>query len=144
MNNIFTVFENHIKSLIQHWSELRLHLDWTEVQVVMVNYGEFLKAWSSRSTSVTRQVSFNGKLVENGKFQKINCDILNTFQTLIGGERRRSVKGKEDLEMQNVIWITCACDAMLHNQRVTYIQNNITTCFSPRFSFFKGTLMWNA
>ena len=38
----FTVYENHRKSLIQHYcerSELRLHFEWTKV----VQFGEFLK-----------------------------------------------------------------------------------------------------
>ena len=47
-NVLFTVFENHIKSLIQHCerSELSLHFGWTKVYLKMqkiVHYGEFLK-----------------------------------------------------------------------------------------------------
>ena len=49
----------------------------------MVHFGEFLKTWSLRSNSVTRQVSFNNtKLVENAKIKKLKCDILDDFQTL--------------------------------------------------------------
>ena len=50
----------------------------------MVNFGEFLKTWSLRSNSVTRQVSFKigQKLVENANIQKFKCDILGDFQTL--------------------------------------------------------------
>ena len=50
----------------------------------MVHFGEFLKTWSLRSNSVTRQVSFliGQKLVENDKIQKFKCDILSNFQTM--------------------------------------------------------------
>ena len=55
--HVFTLFENHRKSLIQHCerSELR--------QKLIKNakngpFGEFLKTWSLRSNSVTRQVNF--------------------------------------------------------------------------------------
>ena len=63
-----TVFENHRKSLIQHCerSELRLHFEGAKV-----HFGEFLKTWSLRSNSVTRQVSFDrtkiGGKCQNGK-----------------------------------------------------------------------------
>ena len=47
----------------------------------MVHFGEFLKTWSLRSNSVTRQVSFKigQKLMNNAE---IKCDILGDFQTL--------------------------------------------------------------
>ena len=50
----------------------------------MVYFGEFLKTWSLRSNSVTRQVNFKKgqKLVENAKIEKLKCDILGDFQTL--------------------------------------------------------------
>ena len=42
----------------------------------IVYFGEFLKTWSLRSNSVTRQVSFNRTKI-GGK-----CDILSNFQTM--------------------------------------------------------------
>ena len=50
----------------------------------MVHFCEFLKTWSLRSNSVTRQVNFKigQKLVENDKIQKFKCDILSNFQTM--------------------------------------------------------------
>ena len=45
----------------------------------MVHFGEFLKNWSLRSNSVTRQ---DQKLVENAKIEKFKCDILSNFQTM--------------------------------------------------------------
>ena len=45
-------------------------------------FGEFLKTWSLRSNSVTRQVLIGQKLVENAKIQKFKCDILSNFQTM--------------------------------------------------------------
>ena len=50
----------------------------------MFPFGEFLKTWSLRSNSVTRQVSFNrtknvGKMPKSKKFK---CDILSNFQTM--------------------------------------------------------------
>ena len=50
----------------------------------MVHFGEFLKTWSLRSNSVTRQVSFliGQKLVENAKIKKFKCDIFSNFQTM--------------------------------------------------------------
>ena len=49
----------------------------------MVHFGEFLKTWSLRSNSVTRQVNFNRKkLVENAKIEKLKWDILSDFQTM--------------------------------------------------------------
>ena len=48
----------------------------------MVNFGEFLKTWSLRSNSVTRQVTFiRIKLVKNAIIEKLKCDILGDFQT---------------------------------------------------------------
>ena len=44
----------------------------------MVNIGEFLKTWSLRSNSVTRQVNFNKiKIGENAKIEYFKCDILS-------------------------------------------------------------------
>ena len=73
------VFENYGKSLIQHCerSELRLHFEWTKVNQKMpkmVNFGEFLKAWSLRSNSVTRQVSLNRSKI-GGKCQNWKIQI---------------------------------------------------------------------
>ena len=47
----------------------------------MVHLGEFLKTWSLRSNSVTRQVSFKigQKLVESAKIEKFKWDILRNF-----------------------------------------------------------------
>ena len=52
----------------------------------MVHFGEFLKTWSLRSNSVTRQVSFNRTKI-GGKCQnsKIQWDILSNFQTMCSG-----------------------------------------------------------
>ena len=49
----------------------------------MVHFGEFLKTWSLRSNSVTRQVSFYRTKI-GGKWQKskFECDILSNFQTM--------------------------------------------------------------
>ena len=47
----------------------------------MVHFGEFLKIWSLRSNSVTRQVSFNRtKIGGNAKIKKLKCNILSNFQ----------------------------------------------------------------
>ena len=43
----------------------------------MVHFGKFLKTWSLRSNSVTRQVSFNRTKI-GGK-----CDILSNFQAML-------------------------------------------------------------
>ena len=44
-------------------------------------FGEFLRTWSLRSNSVTRQVTFNRpKMVENAKINKLKCDIFSDFQ----------------------------------------------------------------
>ena len=49
----------------------------------MVQIGEFLRTWSLRSNSVTRQVILMGqKLVNNAKIQIFKCDILSTIQTM--------------------------------------------------------------
>ena len=52
----------------------------------MVHFGEFLKTWSLRSNSVTRQVSFDrtkiGEKCQNSKIQKSKRDILSNFQTI--------------------------------------------------------------
>ena len=48
---------------------------------IMVNFGEFLKTWSLRSNSITRQVTFN-RIKIGEKRQKFKCDILSNFQTL--------------------------------------------------------------
>ena len=72
--SLFTVFENHRKSLFQYCerSELRLHFQWRKVhQKCAKNYqfGEFLKTWSLRSNSVTRQITFNRtKISRNATF----------------------------------------------------------------------------
>ena len=51
----------------------------------MVHFGEFLKTWSLRSNSFTRQVSFNRiKIGGNAKIKKFKCDILSDFQTMWG------------------------------------------------------------
>ena len=80
----YTVFENHRKSLIQHCegSELRVHFEWTKMPK-MVQFGEFLKTWSLRSNSVTRQVSFNrtniGEKCQNSKIQMRHiCEPYHT------------------------------------------------------------------
>ena len=82
-----TVFENHRKSLIQNCerSELRFLFEWTKFIKKVKNgqFGEFLKIWSLRSNSVTRQVNFNWtKIGENAKIETLKCDILDDFQTL--------------------------------------------------------------
>ena len=49
----------------------------------MVHLGQFLRTWSFRSHSVTRQLSFyRQKLVKNAKIQKFKCAILSNFQTM--------------------------------------------------------------
>ena len=47
----------------------------------MVNFGNFLKTWSLRSNSVTRQITFkmHKKIAQ---VEKLKCDILRDFQTL--------------------------------------------------------------
>ena len=48
-----------------------------------VRFGEFLKIWSLRLNSVTRQVNFiNTRIVEIAKIQKFKWDILSNFQTM--------------------------------------------------------------
>ena len=58
------MFENHRKSRIQHCerSELRLHFESTKVHQkwsILANWSIFLKTWSLRSNSITRQVNFH-------------------------------------------------------------------------------------
>ena len=50
----------------------------------MVHFGEFLKTWSLRSNSVTRQVSFkkDKNWWKMPKFKNSKCDILSNFQTM--------------------------------------------------------------
>ena len=78
-----TVFENHRKSLIQHYerSELRLYFEWTKVNQKCQkwsNLASFLKTWSLQSNSVTRQVNLRGqKLVENTIFFFVYRNVLN-------------------------------------------------------------------
>ena len=55
----------------------------------MVHFGEFLKTWSLRSNSVTRQVNFNRTKI-GGKCQKFKCDILSNFQTMWDGVYKKS------------------------------------------------------
>ena len=66
----YTVFENHRKSLIQHsavtiWED---NSSWKMPK--MFHFGEFLKAWSLRSNSVTKQVNFNRTKI-SGKCQNV-------------------------------------------------------------------------
>ena len=74
---LYTVFENHRKSLIQHCERQRatftFWVDKSKLKMAkMVNFGEVLKTWSLWSNSVTRQVSFNRtKIGENAKMSKI-------------------------------------------------------------------------
>ena len=49
----------------------------------MVHFGEFLKTWSWRSNSVTRQVTFNmTKIGGKCQNQSFKCEILSNFQTM--------------------------------------------------------------
>ena len=71
-----TVFENHRKSLIQH-CELTTFTFWVDKSSLkmpkIVNLAIFLKIWSLRLNSVTRQVNFkmtiNGVKCQNYKIQ---------------------------------------------------------------------------
>ena len=66
----YTVFENHIKSLIQH-SAVTIWVDNSSWKMPkMLHFGEFLKAWSLRSNSVTRQVNFNRTKI-SGKYHNL-------------------------------------------------------------------------
>ena len=64
LKNSRTVFANHRKSIIQKWRAKRatftfwVDKSWLKMPK-MIHFGEFLKTWSLRSNSVTRQVSFN-------------------------------------------------------------------------------------
>ena len=81
-----TVFENHIKSLIQHCErrELRLHTYWvyksSSKVPKMVHFGEFLKTWSLQSNSVTRRVTFKrlkiGWKRQNSKIQNVTFLLI--------------------------------------------------------------------
>ena len=53
----------------------------------ILNFGEFLKTWSLRSRSVTRQYK---NLVENAKMENFICDILCNFQLM--WQRRKNSK----------------------------------------------------
>ena len=64
-----TVFENHIK---KYHSTLR-------AKPKMVHFGEFLKSWSLRSNSVTRQVSFNRTKI-GGRCQNSNATFWVIFK----------------------------------------------------------------
>ena len=67
------MFENHRKSLIQHCERSEVRLHFAEKCQKCVHGGEFLKTWSLRSNSVTKQVSFNrttiGGKCQNSKIQ---------------------------------------------------------------------------
>ena len=78
------VFENHRKSRIQDCKrcELRLHFECDKSSLKMpkmVHFSEFLKSWSLRSNSVTRQVS----LVVNSKIPNFNWDIFGWFSNTV-------------------------------------------------------------
>ena len=48
----------------------------------MIYFGEFLKALSLRSNSVTRQVNFNWtKFGENARIEKFKCTFWVIFKT---------------------------------------------------------------
>ena len=83
----YTVFENHRKSLIQHYERSKLSSYLSGQKLIknakMIYFGEFLKTWSLRSSNVTGQVTLIWtKIGENALIEKFKCDILDDFQTL--------------------------------------------------------------
>ena len=84
---IYTVFENHRKSLIQHCerSELRLHFEWTKVNWKCQKWSILASFWKPEASGLTvlpdRSFLIRQKLVENAKIKKFKCDILSNFQT---------------------------------------------------------------
>ena len=79
---INTVFENHRKSLIQYCerSELRIYTSSLK-RPKMGHFGEFLKTWSLRSNSVTRQISFKRTKI-GGKCQNWKIQVRH-FSTIL-------------------------------------------------------------
>ena len=79
---IVTVFENRRKSLI-HCERSELFTFWVDKSSLkmpkMVHFGEFLKTWSLRSNSVTRQVSLNRTKI-GGKGQNSNATFWVIFK----------------------------------------------------------------
>ena len=79
-----TVFENPIKSRIQHCnrSELRLNFEWSKVIKMpnMVHCGDFLKN-EALVKQCNKSILIRQKLKENAKIKKSKCDILTNFQT---------------------------------------------------------------
>ena len=83
--SLSTVFENHRKSLIQHYeqSELRLHFEWTKVNQNCQSWSILASFWKPEACGQTvlpdRSVLIGQKLVENANIQKFKCDILSNF-----------------------------------------------------------------
>ena len=73
------MFENHRKSLIQHYerSELCLHFEWTNV-----NQKCQKPEACGQTVLPDMSVLIGQKLVEKAKIDKFKCDILGDFQTL--------------------------------------------------------------
>ena len=65
----------------------------------MVQFGEFLKTWSLRSNSITRQVSFNWEKIVG------NCDILSNFQTMCSCRKILMVTTKLKIFKMWAIWV---------------------------------------
>ena len=81
----FIVFENHRKSLIQHYERSKLSSYLSGQKLIknakMIYFGEFLKTWSLRSSNVTGQVTLIWtKIGENALIEKFKCDILDDWQ----------------------------------------------------------------
>ena len=78
------MFENHKKVAFNNASEAS-YVYILSSQKLIKNaknglIGEFLKTWSLRSNSVTRQVTFNWtKIGENAKIQNLKCYIFDDF-----------------------------------------------------------------
>ena len=81
-----TVFENHRKSLIQHYyerSELRLHFERTKTNQKCQKRFILASFWKPEACGQTelpdRSALIGQKLAENAKIQKFKCDILGDF-----------------------------------------------------------------
>ena len=91
------------------------------------------------SSILARNSSDTNKIpLENHYFSGKNETFLSDFPTLRGGDLSRKEDerdAKRDLNHLSLSHVCVMRCSVLH-PRLTYIQNNITTCFPPRFSFF--------
>ena len=98
----------------------------------MVHFGGFMKTWSLRSNSVTRQVIFNRTKKENAKIQKFKCDIFSKFQTLFTAythmkrltRRLTSIAWLYLIRATNDVVSVVSHGHHIHYRRYAYIEEN--------------------